>query len=324
MKPKVVVPFRICEDVLESLDDIAYVQFGPFPSREAFLKELNDAEAVIVGGEPIDEEFLRNAPRLRIVARFGVGYERVDVEACTERGVYVSYTPGVLSNAVAELTMGLILCLSRKIPEADRHVRTEWAKGSRFPSGMDLEGKTLGIIGLGRIGHAVATRAKAFDMEIVYYDSRRNRDVEEALGARVLELDDLLRLSDFVSIHVPLTSSTRGFIGERELKLMKRDAYVINTSRGAVIGEEALCRAIDEGWIAGASLDVFVKEPLPLDSPLVKLKNVVLTPHMSTSTVETRRKMAQVNVKDIRRVLRGEPPLNPVPEQRGKIFQKPE
>jgi len=320
LKPKVVVSFRQCEDVFESLNDLAHVRFCPSSNREEFLKELSDAEALVVGGEPIDEDLLEEAPKLRIIARFGVGYERIDLEACTKRGIYVSYTPGALSNAVAELTMGLILCLSRKITEADRYVRTEWGKGPRFTLGIDLEGKTLGIIGLGRIGIAVARRTKAFDMKLVYYDVIHRQDLEETLGIRFVELDDLLRISDFVTIHIPLTSSTRGLIGERELKLMKKDAYLINTSRGSIIDEEALCRALKEGGIAGAGLDVFAKEPLPLDSPLAKLRNVVLTPHVGSATVETRRKMAQVSAENVRRVLQGEPPLNLVPEQKGKIL----
>lgn len=318
LKPKVVVSFRQCEDVFESLNDIACVRISPSSNREEFLRELKDAEALVVAGELVDEEVLKNSPRLKIVARFGVGYDKVDVEACTKRGIYVTYTPGVLSNAVAELTMGMILCLSRRIPEADRYVRAEWAKGHRFPLAVDLEGKTLGIIGLGHIGHAVAYRAKAFDMKIVYHDVIRRQDLEKSLQASYVELDELLRISDFVTIHVPLTSSTRGLIGERELNLMKKQAYLINTSRGPVVDEEALYRALKEERIAGASLDVFIKEPLPLDSPLLKLKNVVLTPHIATATIETRRKMAQVNVESIRKVLRGEQPTNLIPEQRSK------
>lgn len=311
----------MCEDVFESLNDISRVRFSPYSNRKEFLKEIKDAKALVVGGaELIDEEFLKNAPKLKIIARFGVGYDNVDVEACTKKGVYVTYTPRVLSNTVAELTIGLILCLSRRIPEADRYVRTQWARDSAFPFGIDLEGKTLGIIGLGQIGYAVAHRAKPFDMKLVYYDVIRKQDFEDTLGARFVKLDDLLKISDFVTIHIPLTSSTRGLIGERELKLMKKNAYLINTSRGTVVDEEALYRALTDGWIAGAALDVFVKEPLSLDSPLVKLKNVLLTPHIGSATVETRRSMSQVDVESIRRALQREPPPNIVPEQKGKIF----
>jgi glyoxylate reductase len=311
----------MCEDVFESLNDISSVRFIPYSNRKEFLNEIKDAKALVVGGaELIDEEFLKNAPELKIIARFGVGYDNVDVEACTKKGVYVTYTPGVLSNAVAELTIGLILCLSRRILEADRYVKTKWARDSAFPFGIDLEGKTLGIIGLGQIGCAVAYRTKPFDMKLVYYDVIRKQDFEETLGARFVKLDDLLKISDFVTIHIPLTSSTRGLIGERELKLMKKKAYLINTSRGPIVDEEALCRALTDGWIAGAALDVFVKEPLPLDSPLVKLRNILLTPHIGSATVETRRRMAQADVESIRRALQEKSPPNLVPEQKGKIF----
>jgi len=323
LKPKVVVTFRFGEDVFESLNDIAQVRFCSSSNREEFLKEIADAEALVIAVEKIDEEFLKHTPKLKIVARCGVGYDSVNVADCTKRKIYVTYTPGILSNAVAELTMGLMLSLSRKVLEADRYTRTEWTKDAPFPFSIDLEGKTLGIIGLGRIGQAVARRAKAFDMKIVYHDAIRQKDAEDALGASFMELDDLLRTSDFISIHTPLTSSTRGFIGARELRLMKKNAYLINTSRGPVVDEVALCRALEEGWIAGAGLDVFAKEPLPLDSPLTKLRNVVLTPHIGTATLETRRKMVQMDVENIRKVLLGELPLNLVPEQKGKVFVKP-
>lgn len=319
MKPKVVVSFRTCEDIFGSLSDIADVRFCPSSNKEEFLRELKEAEALVTGGELIDEELLDNAPKLRIVARFGVGYDTIDLEACTKRGIYVTHTPRVLSSAVAELTIGLILCLSRRILQADRYVRTRWGKGSRFPSGIDIQGKTLGIVGLGSIGSAVAQRAKAFEMKIAYYDLIRRRDLEESLGARFMELDDLLGISGFVTIHLPLTSSTRGLIGERELKLMRKDAYLINTSRGAVLDENALYKALREGWIAGAALDVFAKEPVPRDNPLLELGNVVLTPHIGSATLETRGKMAEVDVENVRRVLQGDTPPDLVPEQKGKI-----
>jgi len=319
LKPKVVVSFRTCEDIFGSLSDIADVRFCPSSNKEEFLRELKEAEALVTGGELIDEELLDNAPKLRIVARFGVGYDTIDLEACTKRGIYVTHTPRVLSSAVAELTIGLILSLSRRIPQADRYVRTRWGKGSRFPSGIDIQGKTLGIVGLGSIGSAVAQRAKAFEMKIAYYDLIRRRDLEESLGARFMELDDLLGISGFVTIHLPLTSSTRGLIGERELKLMRKDAYLINTSRGAVLDENALYKALREGWIAGAALDVFAKEPVPRDNPLLELGNVVLTPHIGSATLETRGKMAEVDVENVRRVLQGDTPPDLVPEQKGKI-----
>ena len=328
MKPKVIISSQLRSEVKESLgkllNDVADVLFLTDWTSNESLREVKDAEALVPLHEYVNEQLLSHTPKLKVVSRFGVGYDRIDVEACTKRGIYVTHTPNVLSRAVAELTFALMLCLSRRIIDADRYVRTEWAKAGRstLPLREDLAGKTLGIIGLGRIGTEVARRAKAFEMKIVYYDKLRRPDVERELGAEYVSLDELLRTSDFVSIHVPLTPETTSLIGEEELKKMKKTAYLINTSRGPVIDEKALCRALREHWIAGAGLDVFAVEPLPLDSPLIKMKNVVLTPHMATHTVETRRRMISVVAEDVRRVLTGKPPLNPVPEQKGKIFTK--
>ena len=310
--------------LIESLlEDVAEVLFLSPWTTDEFLEEVKDAEALIALHEPVDHELLDHALKLKIVSRFGVGYDGVDVEACTARGVYVTYTPGVLSRAVAELTIALMLSLSRSIPVADRYVRTEWGRPGTalLPLRHDVAGRTLGIIGLGRIGYEVARRAKALDIEIVYYDPVRNKKAEEDPKIQYKALDDLLRTSDFVSVHVPLTPETTHLIGGKELRLMKKTAYLINTSRGPVVDEKALCRALKESWIAGAGLDVFTQEPLPLDSPLIELENVVLTPHMGTHTVETRRLMISAIVEDIKRALAGEVPLNLVPEQRGKVFE---
>ena len=326
MKSKVVASSIIRREVrrdlsslIGNLADIIYIT--DWKSNNS-LKRLKDAEVLIPLHEEVDDELLNYTPKLRLVARLGVGYDRIDVKACTEHGVYVTYTPNVLSNAVAELTLGLMLCLSRRIIEADRYVRTEWARAGRptLPLREDLYGKTLGIIGLGRIGTEVARRAKAFGMKIVYYDKVRKPEIEGELGITFLSLNRLLETSDFISIHVPLTPETHMLIGEKELRKMKKTAYIINTSRGKVIDEKSLVKALREQWIAGAGLDVFTVEPLPLNSPLAKMDNVVLTPHMGTHTVETRRLMISKVAEDIRRVLTGKPPLNPVPEQRGKIF----
>jgi len=328
LKPKVIISARLRSEVRESLrnllNDIANVIFLTNWASSDSLREIKDAEALIPLHEYVDERLLSHTSKLKIVSRFGVGYDRVDVKACTKRGIYVTYTPGVLSNAVAELTFALMLCLSRRILKADRYVRTRWAEAGRptLPLSEDLAGKTLGIIGLGRIGTEVARRAKAFRMKIVYHDKMRRQDVEEDLGAKYMSLNELLRISDFVSLHVPLTPETTHLIGEEELKKIKKTAYIINTSRGPVIDEKALCRALREDWIAGAGLDVFAEEPLPFDSPLIKMKNVVLTPHMGTHTIETRRLMISTVAEDVRRVLTGKAPLNLVPEQRGRIFTR--
>jgi phosphoglycerate dehydrogenase-like enzyme len=220
--------------------------------------------------------------------------------------------------------MGLMLSLSRKIPFCDRFVRTEWAKSGFSPqtTGTDLVGKTLGIVGLGRIGYEVAARAKAFKMNLVYYDKVRNKKIEEELSIQYAEFENLLKTSDFVTIHVPLSSETKHLISEKELKLMKKTAYLINTSRGSVVDENALCKALDESWIAGAGLDVFEKEPLPLENPLTKNEKAIMTPHVATATTETRHQMALSVAESIREVLTGKAPTNVVPEQKGKVFKK--
>ncbi len=310
--------FPLHPDAVKMLSEVAELRMGPFPSRDAFMAEVRDAEALI-GAATVDEEFLHNAPKLRVNACFGVGYQdRTDVEACNRHGVYVTYTPNALSGAVADLTIGLLLCLARGILPADRYVRTSWAgdRGQGPPLGVDPEGRTLGVIGLGRIGYEVAKRAKAFGMNIIYYDIIRNLRAEEEGVARYVGLQELLAASDFIAVHVPLIPETAKLIGEKELRTMKKTAYLVNTSRGGVIHEEALCKALAEGWIAGAGLDVFAKEPLPLNSPLVKMENVVLTPHIGSAAQETRRRMSLMNAADVVRVLRGEEPINIIPEQR--------
>ena len=328
LKPKVMVSPGVGADnpglIEEKLGDLAEIVFCTFRKPEDISEEVRDVEAIILLLEPINDTVLNNFPNLKVIARYGVGYDNVDVEACTRRGIYVTHTPGILSHAVAELTVGLMLCLSRGLINADKYVRTEWAKPNRvrLRMGIDLYGKTLGIIGLGRIGYEVAVRAKSFGMKIVYYDVERKVDAERNLGVKYVDLETLMMESDFVSVHVPLTSQTRGLIGERELRLMKPTAYLINTSRGPVIDENALCKALREGWIAGAGLDVFVEEPLPLESPLINMENVVLTPHIGTYTVETRRAMALMCIENVRAVLMGEVPPNLVPEQKGMIFKR--
>ena len=307
------------KDAVDLLSKVADLVFEPM-SKEEFEGEIAEASAAIIALKKIDRQFLDLAPKLKIVARFGVGYDNVDVEACTKKGVYVTITPNVLSDAVAELTFALILSLTRKIIEADRYVRSEWAKGEkRFPLGIDLKGKTIGIIGCGRIGYQVARKAYGFEMSILYHDMLRNKEVEERFKARFVSLEELLRISDIVTLHVPLTEATKGLIGEKELNLMKKSAYLINTSRGPVVDQEALTRALEEGKIAGAGLDVFTPEPIPLDHPLLKLDNVVLTPHIGSGTVETRRAMALKAAENVLYALECKVPPDLVPEQR-KIF----
>jgi D-3-phosphoglycerate dehydrogenase len=319
LKPRVVADFPVVEEALKTLQEVAEVEVIQYSGR-SLMTAVSDAEA-FMGATRIDDGFLRQAPKLKIVAYYGVGYQdRFDVEACTRRGVYVTFTPSVLSGAVAELTMGLILCCARQITLADAYVRSDrWRSGEKWASGVGLEGKTLGILGLGRIGYEVARRARAFGMSVVYYDIVRNTEAEAEGVAKYSGFEEMFKVSDFLTIHIPLTPENAKRIGEKELRLMKKTAYLVNTSRGGIIDESALCRALDENRIAGAGLDVFNTEPIPEGSPLLKMQNVVLTPHVGSATVEARTKMTMMNAEDVVRVLRDEAPVNIVPEQKARL-----
>ncbi len=329
MKAKVYIELNaesFHKDAVEMLNEVADLVFEPL-SDEDFTRTMAEVYAAVILRRKIDEEFLNLAPNLNIVARHGVGYEKVDVDTCTERGVYVTITPNVLSDAVAELVFALLFSLTRRICEADRYVRAEWAKKdpteerTSFPLGVDLKGKIMGIIGVGRIGCQVARRAYAFGTNLLYYDIVRMKSLEEEFGAKFAALEDLMRNSDFVSIHVPLNEETKGMIGERELSLMKESAYLINTSRGPVLDQVALTKLLKDKRIAGAGLDVFDAEPISLDDALLKLDNVVFTPHIGSVTVETRRAVAVRAAKNVLFTLKGKVPPDLVPEQ-ASVFSK--
>ena len=320
MKPLVLISpgtLNVPEDVSDTLKELAEVVYlkGDLDERIA------DASALLVGGERIDAEFLAKAPKLGIAARFGVGYDNVDVEACTARKVYATHTPDVLSGAVADHTWALILGFMRRIPEAGAYTRTEWAKRERrLPFGWDMEGKVLGILGLGRIGSEALKRSQGFGVKTMYNDLIEKPGLEEAYGVKRVDLDTLLHESDVLTVHVPLTPLTRGMIGAEELGKMKPSAVLVNTSRGPVIDEKALTEALKNKRIRGAALDVFEEEPTPLDNPLLGLDNFVATPHHASATWETRRKMAETAVANIRAYLEGRRPPNLVPEQRDAEF----
>ena len=267
------------------------VDYVPQITREELLKVVDRYDAIIVRSRTkVDVEVLRRAVRLKVIGRSGVGVDNIDVEEAERRGVKVLRTPEGPSVSVAELTVALMLCLARMVPYADRAMKDgKWVK--RELMGVELKGKRLGVVGFGRIGYEVAKRARAFEMEVLVYDIGLDRlmDRVREVGARGLSFEELLCESDFVSMHVPLTPKTRHMIGEEELKAMKPTAYLINTSRGSVVDEEALLRALKEGWIAGAALDVYEVEP-PTNMELIRLPNVVCTPHIGAQTVEAQRR----------------------------------
>jgi len=317
LKPKVYVTRKIPEvgiKLLKKFCDVNYRDEVPPPSREELLDAVDDVDAIYCTlNERIDKEVMDKAGKLKVVGTMSVGVDHIDVEYATSKGIYVVHTPGVLTETVADHTWALLLATARRVVEADKTIRDgkweiPWAPTMML--GYDVYGKTLGVIGVGRIGSAVARRAKGFNMRVLYYDIVRRRDLEEELGIEYVELDKLLRESDFVTLHVPLTPETKGLIKERELRLMKKTAILVNTSRGAVVDQRALTRALQEGWIAGAGLDVFEKEPIPVDDPLLKLENVVLTPHIGSASHDTRNKMAEYVADGIIKVLRGERPDN--------------
>lgn len=314
---RIVVTRRIPEAAVEILRQAGEVWMpdADRPLEPGELAEAADGAAAIVSmlHDRIDGSVADAAgPGLRVVANVAVGYDNVDVAALTERGVLVTNTPGVLTDATADLAFGLLLALTRRIAEGDRLLRARrpWSFHLGFMLGPGLQGKTLGIIGLGQIGQAMARRAKAFGMDIVY--SGRSRSAAEAgLGARFVQREELLATADVVSLHCPLTPETRHLIDSAALSAMKPSAVLVNTTRGPVVDEGALADALARGEIAGAALDVFEREP-EVEPRLLELDTVVLTPHLGSATVETRTAMARLAARNVAAVLAGEVPPNPV------------
>lgn len=276
--------------------------------RKVLLKEVKQCDALLcLLTEKIDAEVLSANPNLKVVSNYAVGYDNIDVKTATAKGIPVCNTPGVLENAVAEHTFALMMALSKRLVEADSYVRTGKYKGwePMLLLGTELEGKTIGIVGLGRIGAGVAERArKGMGANVLYHDIKRNKEFEKKYQAKYVSMPELLKKSDFVSLHVPLLPSTRHLIGKEELALMKKTAYLINTSRGPVVDEKALVKALQKKQIAGAGLDVYENEP-KLTLGLTKLTNVVLTPHTASATVEARTAMSELAAQNVIDVLQG-------------------
>jgi glyoxylate reductase len=322
MRPKVFITRKIPESginlVREYCDVTVYPGEGPLKGDE-LIRHASTVDGIIcLPGDRIDGAFLNAASNLKVVSTSSVGYEHIDVHEATQRGIYIGYTPGILTDATADLAFTLLLSMSRKIPQCDQFVRTGNWKAIGSPLhlfGTSVWGTTLGIIGLGRIGRAVAERARGFSMKVLYTDSQRLASAEEqTLNIEYRFLEDLLQESDFISIHTPLTPDTRHLINAEKLKLMKPSAILINTSRGSVIDEETLVMALKEHWIAGAALDVYEKEPIDPKNPLLALDNVVLLPHMGSATTQTRSAMSERAARNLVAVLQGTPPpswLNP-------------
>jgi glyoxylate reductase len=299
---------------LALVQEVCDVQFDPQDRHltpEALRRAVvGKAGMICLVTDQVDAQLLEAGTALKVVANVAAGYDNIDVRAATQRGIVVTNTPGAVTEATADLTWGLLLSIARRIPEGDRYIRTgKWHEWKfMFMLGGDVYAHTLGIVGMGRIGQAVARRAQGFGMRVLYHNRRRlDVTLEQALGATWVELPTLLQQADFVSVHVPLTAETTHRISEAELRMMQPTAYLINTARGAVVDEAVLVRALSEGWIAGAALDVFEREP-ELHQALFALENVVLVPHIGSASVATRTRMAVMAAENLLAALRGERP----------------
>lgn len=314
-KPNVFVTRPLPARVLELIGAHCEVRFNPEDSplpADRLAEACREVEGLVVCGTRVPEEVLAQAPALRVVANVGVGYDHVDVAACTRRGILVTNTAGVLEETTADLAFALLLAVSRRIVEGDRYVRgghwRKWEWGLLW--GADVHGKTLGIYGFGQIGRAMARRGRGFSMRTLYHSRHRiSAAVEQELGAEYVDRETLLGESDFLSLHVPLTPVTRHLIKAEDLRRMKPTAFLINAARGPVVDEVALASALQDGAIAGAGLDVFEGEP-QVHTVLLSLPNVVLMPHVGSATAETRLKMAMLAAENLLAALQQKRPHN--------------
>jgi lactate dehydrogenase-like 2-hydroxyacid dehydrogenase len=319
---KVFVSRRIPENGLETIaaetDSVVWPDDLP-PPRDELLRAVAGCDGVLtLLTDRVDDEFLDAAgPQLKVVSNYAVGFDNVDVAACTRRGIPVGNTPGVLTETTADLAWALMMAAARRLPEGDRYVRAgKWKTwGPLLLLGPDVHGATIGIVGFGRIGQAVARRAAGFGMKILYHDVHRaEAAVETAFGATFLPLEELLAQADFVSLHVNLTPETRGLINAEKLGWMKATAVLVNTSRGPVVDPRALADALRAGTIFAAALDVTDPEPIPTDDPLLSLDNCLVVPHIASASRATRAKMAEMAAANLLAGLRGErlpTPVNP-------------
>jgi lactate dehydrogenase-like 2-hydroxyacid dehydrogenase len=315
LKPKIYVTRRLPQPALDRIQEVFEMAINPDDrvlTKAEIVAGVRGQDALLcLLTDTIDAEIMDAEKNLRVLSNYAVGYNNVDVEAATARKLPVTNTPGVLTETSADLAFTLILSVARRVAEADKFTRDGkfhgW--GPMMLLGHDVYGKTLGIVGLGRIGLATARRARGFGMNLLYTSRTPKRDAEADLGASRVELDELLRESDFVSVHVPLSDETTHMIGARELSLMKPNAFLINTARGPIVDEAALVTALRDGSIAGAGLDVYEREPA-LEPGLMELDNTVLLPHVASATIETRTKMAMLAAENAIAVIEGRTPAH--------------
>lgn len=314
VKPKVFVTRRIPDAGLKLIQEASAAEIWTDqlpPPAPVLRQKVADCDGLVsLLTDTIDSGFLDKAPRLKVVSNFAVGFNNIDVKACTERGVCVGNTPGVLTDATADMAFALLITAARRIVEGHQYTLAgKWKTWEPLGHlGQDLTGRTLGVVGMGRIGYALAKRCRGgWDMKILYHDVYKNDKAEQDLGARQVDLDTLLRESDFVSLHTDLNEKTRGLISTAQFQKMKKSAVLINTARGPLVDAKALAAALRNGTIFAAGLDVTDPEPIAANDPLLKLPNVVIAPHIASATVQTRDQMAEICAKNLIAGLRGEP-----------------
>lgn len=299
-------------DILRKNHEIEVFPHDRVPTKKEILAGLKGKDGLLcLLSDPIDAEVINSESKLKMIANYAVGFDNIDVKAATKRNIPVSNTPGVLTDATSEMAWALLFSVARRVVEADKFTRSGkfngW--GPLLMLGQDVARKTLGIIGAGRIGTAFALKSKGFNMKVLYVDSVNNDKLEKELGAKKVEINELLEKSDFISLHVPLITSTHHLIDENELRKMKKTAILINTSRGPILNEKTLAKALKEKWIFGAGLDVYENEP-EITEELKKLDNVVIQPHSASATIESRTNMALLAAKNMIAGLKGEIPPN--------------
>ena len=313
MKPKVFVSRLIDREALDMIAEVAEMEVWRDelpPPYEVLLEKVKDVDGLLsLLSDRVDITLMDAAPKLKVISNLAVGYDNIDITEATKRGIQVGNTPGVLTETTADIAFALLMAATRRVVEADRHVRKgQWKTwGPMILLGQDIHHATLGIIGLGRIGIEVAKRARGFNMNVLYHDVVRNEEAEKQLGVKyVSELNELLSTADFISVHVPLLPETHHLIGASEFALMKPTAVFINTSRGPVVDQKALYEALRSGKIFAAGIDVTEVEPISTDDPLLTLENVVITPHIASASVHTRKNMAMMAAENLIAGLRGE------------------
>ncbi len=312
---KIFVTRSIPEPGLKLLEKHHQVEVNPYDevlTKEEIIKGVKGKDGLLcLLTDLIDAEVINSEPKLKMIASYAVGYNNIDVKTATKRGIPVSNTPGVLTDATSDMAWALLFSVARRIVEADKFTRAGKFKGwgPMLMHGQDVTNRTLGVVGAGRIGTAFALKSKGFNMTVLYVDEKKNEALEKEVNAKKVTFDELLKKSDFISLHVPLMPSTHHLIGEKELKMMKKNAVLINTSRGPIVDEQALVFALKEKRIFGAGLDVYEHEP-EMTEELKKLDNIIIQPHSASATIETRTKMAVMAAENMVAGLKGEIPNN--------------